>query len=134
MKFSELLTENIYKRYTELVPVKTLDKYKEFDRDTPVMGILGYNNLKADIKRNGIKEPLIIRYYKGDNTAFLTEGNHRLRIAKELGIKKVPVRVIRVNLNGKSSGKPVKPVRGFIKKDPIQHVPEDLKPSEIGIK
>lgn len=131
MKFGELLEG--YSN-TEMVKTSTIDKYKEFTREKPMGGEARFQKLKSNIEKYGIKEPLIIIYYKYDNTAYLAEGNHRLRIAKELGLPKVPVRVLRAEAEGKKSGNPVKPVRGYIKKDPIEHVPADLKPSQIGLK
>lgn len=44
-----------------------------------------YEALKADIARHGIKEPLIVF---GDE---LREGHHRYQIAKELGIRRLPI-------------------------------------------
>lgn len=46
--------------------------------------------LKGDIAKNGIKEPIeLVR--NNDGTISIENGNHRLQIAKELGITKVPV-------------------------------------------
>ena len=53
-----------------------------------------YESLKKDIKENGIKEPIVLRYYYKGNAIRLLEGHHRLKIANELGIKNIPVRVI----------------------------------------
>ena len=53
-----------------------------------------FNKLKEDIKKNGIKEPLCVLYFVKDNTLTLGEGHHRLQIANELNIKKVPIRVL----------------------------------------
>lgn len=120
--------------YTEMVKVSSLIPYREFTRSKPMWGEKEFEKLKADIKKRGILDPLVIAYYTGDDTAILTEGNHRLRAALELKLNKVPVRVVRYQSNGRQSGKRVKSVRGFIKDDPIQHIPGDLKPSQIGIK
>jgi hypothetical protein len=58
-----------------------------------------FNKLKEDIKQNGIKEPICILYFVKDNTLTLGEGHHRLQIANELNIQRVPIRVI-VNWRG----------------------------------
>lgn len=57
------------------------------------------NSIREDIRANGIKQPLEItvsRNPTGDIAGqyVLDEGHHRLAIAKELGIKEVPVKVV----------------------------------------
>jgi len=54
----------------------------------PPMSEEDYNNLKEDIKRNGILQPIDITY----NNVIL-DGHHRVKAAKELGIKEVEVRI-----------------------------------------
>jgi hypothetical protein len=49
-------------------------------------------NLEQDIKINGIKRPLKI--YTNGLVATLGDGNQRIRIARKLGIKKVPVQIV----------------------------------------
>lgn len=75
-----------------------LYQYREYDR-TPVNGWTGSNTeeefeeLKADIRRNGVKTPIILRMVRqpnGNVKAYLGEGNHRVLIAKMLGIRKIP--------------------------------------------
>ncbi|MGK6353569.1 RHS repeat-associated core domain-containing protein [Parapedobacter sp. DT-150] len=53
-----------------------------------------FAKLKADIKLNGIKEPIKFVEHNGKN--YVVDGHHRLRAAKELGIQEVPVE--KVNL------------------------------------
>lgn len=52
------------------------------------------NNLKSDIRANGITTPIEI-YKKSDGTFAIENGNHRLKIAQELGIKDVPVKLVK---------------------------------------
>jgi hypothetical protein len=64
--------------------------------------------LEWDIKQNGILVPLKI--YTNGVIATLGDGNHRIRIAKKLGIKKVPVIFIPDNfrrLHTLTSGSPL---------------------------
>ena len=51
------------------------------------------DKLKIDIKKNGFKEPIIVLYDKFSNggEATIIEGNHRFVVAKELGLKEIPV-------------------------------------------
>lgn len=79
--------------------VDNLWKYREWDRD-PFLSRGGrspeeYDELKQSIQKDGIKDTLIFqinRLENGNVEAYIGEGNHRIRIAKELGITKVPVR------------------------------------------
>lgn len=78
-----------------VVPTMILDKHKEWNRyrnnpnshNTPEE----WDELKADIERNGITTPVHITLYKKSRKILMTEGNHRLAIAKELGIRLIPV-------------------------------------------
>lgn len=119
----EYVDINIIKRFREfdrlLVP-----KYSKEDSDETI------DNLVSDIKLNGIKSPLILDYFMYDNKALLIEGNHRLNAAILAGLKEVPVRVVRSKRDAPAKAISV---RGFIKKHEHQHIPSDLKPSEIGI-
>jgi hypothetical protein len=83
------------------VPTEQVYKYREYDRETKD-GFTGtntqeqYEKIKQDIQDSGIKEPLMLRLgrKRGDGTVhvYLGEGNLRLRIARELKIKQVPLR------------------------------------------
>lgn len=54
------------------------------------------NSLKENIRKNGIKNPIeLITDSKGNIT--INDGNHRLAIAKELGIRTVPVKYLDEN-------------------------------------
>lgn len=76
------------------VPVDFLWQYREFDR-------CGKDNIYGDkyikqftnyIKENGITKPIILTVDTGKG--LITDGNHRLCIAKKLGFKTVPVEVV----------------------------------------
>jgi N6-adenosine-specific RNA methylase IME4/ParB-like chromosome segregation protein Spo0J len=54
----------------------------------PPMSLEDYQNLLDDIKRNGILQPIDITY----NNVIL-DGHHRVKAARELGIKEVEVRI-----------------------------------------
>jgi hypothetical protein len=116
-----------YERQIGMVPTEVAHQYREYDR--PVN-----ESLKADIAAHGIREPLIMNYSKTTGEGMIGEGNHRLRIAKELGITHVPVRGLRqhapISGNDPTSrrGRPL-PV-GPQKND---YVPQDLHPRELGL-
>ena len=69
--------------------------YREYgpDRLRNSIGSERYEELKADIKENGIKDPLII-FFGRNGVAKIGEGNHRHEIAMALGLPKVPVRFV----------------------------------------
>lgn len=125
-----------YKDIVEHVPVEVMDKFRDPDTDRwkPVeeenagFGPAHIRNLAEAIKKNGIREPLIVIYGQEERKAVLGEGHHRLEAAKLLGHKDVPVRVIRQH----SSPKNGISVPGA---EPNKHnyVRGDLRPSEIGI-
>lgn len=85
--------------YTIIATVKELDKYKEYDWNKKNFRQIDWKpeywvKLKKDIKKKGVREPLIITLYKNERRAKISEGNHRLGIAKELGLKDLPVRFL----------------------------------------
>lgn len=76
-----------------------LHKYREWDRN-PSSGSTGtmssdeYAELLQDIKQHGIQDASVLRMERlpnGNVLVKLGEGNHRLRIAGELGIR-IPIR------------------------------------------
>ena len=78
------------------VDVELLDKIKEFDRRVQrVKSDEEIDELKNKIIKNGITEPVMIDYCPYDGTIKLGEGNHRLMIAKELGLPSLPATCIR---------------------------------------
>ena len=78
----------------EFVDVTLMDKMKEYDRLTrPTTSNL--DELAEDIKTNGFKEPLILDFNPYNGQLKIAEGNHRLAVAKKLGLKQVPVIAMR---------------------------------------
>ena len=57
-----------------------------------------FRNLKADIAKNGIKEP--IKFVEHNGKRYVVDGHHRLRAAKELGLKDVPVEEVVLPFKG----------------------------------
>lgn len=56
------------------------------------------NSLLEDIKENGIKKPIeLIKNSNGE--IIINDGNHRLAIAKELGLKEIPVTYLDEDIN-----------------------------------
>ncbi len=78
--------------YHILADVRELEKIKEYNwsRKKSRRGEERWDELVDDIKRNGFKEPVQIYLYRNEKRLNLGEGNHRLGVARELGIKKIP--------------------------------------------
>lgn len=128
-------TPNKLGKNVELVHIDELSRFMQHDRGkSPLMSKEKYQTLKADIQKNGIKEALGLNYGAKDKVASLGEGNHRLAIAKELGIKELPVEVTGTGHNIDTlSGKGYSKVPGA-KPDRFGYVSSNQKPSDIGIK
>jgi GNAT superfamily N-acetyltransferase len=77
----------------QTIPVGIVDKIPRGETFQERLSSEYFNELKQDIKENGIKQPIILRYYAKDNALRLFEGHHRLKIAKELGIENVPIQI-----------------------------------------
>jgi hypothetical protein len=112
------------KDVTEDVPIEWLEKFKGNKlRKTPDQ----MEALKTDIQQNGFKEPLIMSFGTDDGLAVLGEGNHRLQVAKELGLKTVPVRALRRTEVGSENAVPTS--MSAVK--PGKYFPGDAKPSDV---
>jgi hypothetical protein len=76
-----------------LVPISTLKKYREYNRNLPseALGDSAENidKLTESIKLHGITEPLQLTHK--DGRGVLNEGNHRIIAAERAGLTHVPV-------------------------------------------
>ncbi len=132
-------TDNYGKAYvqiTDLLPVSTLKKFREFDRRaSPFLRPEGIKALRQDLLENGIKNQLMMFYNPANGYANIGEGNHRLMIAEEEGVTHLPVRIVRASylkpdFTGKRGG-------AFIKNPKIlartykKHINSGLKPSDV---
>lgn len=77
----------------QTIETTELDKIPRGDTFQERLSPEYFDKLKEDIKKYGIKEPITLQYYVKDNAVRLLEGHHRLKIAKDLGIKEVPVKI-----------------------------------------
>lgn len=120
--------------YTEEVPidfVKNLAEYQWSKYDSRLTAS-GWEDMRASIAEEGIREPLLIELNPKEGYALLTEGNHRLAMADELGFKTVPVRVMRSKyLNPQSHPRAKKVGNVKIKPDRYGYIPGHMKPSEV---
>lgn len=93
------------------VPLDFLAKIQGND-----LGKTDIEALKADIKANGLNEPLTAIFDRQDDRAYLGEGNHRAEALRQLGYTYAPVR-------GQS---------GYVREDMFNAVPVKLKRDENG--
>jgi hypothetical protein len=82
-----------YLNIEQTLPISLIDEMPRGKTFQEKLAPEYYNRLKNDIKENGVKEPIILKYYVKDNAIRLFEGHHRLKIARELGIQNVPIKV-----------------------------------------
>jgi hypothetical protein len=121
-KYSQFIKENIDNITSydyEYVKASTLWEYKEFDRTDRNK----IDKIKDILEKEGFNQPLILQYSPLYKTSYLTEGNHRLKAAIELGIEYIPTRV---TIDGGESK--------TAKKTPNQsNIINPKLPSELGI-
>jgi ribosomal protein S18 acetylase RimI-like enzyme len=92
-KTEEVVTPVAEVKSENELPTSELDKIpkgKTFQED---LAPEYYKELKEDISKNGIKQPIKLEYYVKDNALRIKDGHHRFKIAKELGITNIPVEV-----------------------------------------
>lgn len=101
-----------YEKYFEYVPLSEIEKYIEFDREIEHKISKKYlDELTKEIKVNGITYPITLEIY--DGKGLIVEGNHRIAVAKRLGIKYIPVRVFERS----------RPIKGTIYEDKFKELP-----------
>jgi len=89
----QVYDSNVNHRKPAFYPTKEITPYREWRAEQLRNPINSeeYKELKREIKKDGIKEPIIIQF--GQNGKMkVSEGNHRHQIATELNIDKIPVR------------------------------------------
>ena len=128
------LNENI--AIDDYVSIKLINKIPKGETFHDRMNQEYYKKLSDYIRENGIQEPIILQYYFKDNAINLIEGHHRLKIANELGINKIPVKIMVIwNQNIKSDEIIFNPpkkldVEEYVKRN---YYPTFIKPSELGL-
>lgn len=101
-----------YEKYFEYVPLSEIEKYIEFDREIEHKISKNYlDELTEEIKVNGITYPITLEVY--GNKGLIVEGNHRIAVAKRLGIKYIPVRVV----------ERTRPIKGTIYENKFKELP-----------
>ncbi len=78
--------------------IKTLNPYKLEMTHGLTLSKRQFQLLKDDIAKNGIKEA--IQFVEHNGVKYVVGGHHRLRIAKELGLKNVPIQQVSLPFAG----------------------------------
>jgi len=96
-------------KYDLMIPTDVLGHYREHDRPYD-------EKLEGVIREQGIREPVHIS--TNGTHAILSEGNHRLDVARRLGIPEIPARVFvddNIVRGDARYGKPPVPLEPFLK-------------------
>lgn len=126
-----------YYREFELVDIDNVAPYAEFDRGAKPLSKERYQELKDDISKNGMTDAIILSV-DGDGNMIVTEGNHRLAVAKELGLKYIPARVVRsTKVVKQAQGLPVKklpviPDTAYYDGKKTKGLKATMRPSDLG--
>jgi hypothetical protein len=131
------VTHPYHSQFVEWVPTHLMKKYAEWKRNPAHGAPAGeaanadyWNQLKRHILANGIQNPIVLDVHKDDGAGHISEGNHRLAVADELGMSHVPVTVYPSRRRGNSEY----PVPGLMRDnfnwDLLSN--EKLRPSDIG--
>lgn len=101
-----------------MLPTQIAYRHREFDRGANEEGEphspTQLEALRRSIEKDGMRRPLEIIYNPYTQDALLIQGNHRVQIAKALGIKNVPATVYLTDeaITADPHGRPVRKVKG----------------------
>lgn len=128
VKAEEQVSRNPDARYTEYLPTGQVWLLRDHNRLTDPKSDHQFAGKEASVLKNGVNEPLEIKYSTADGKAVLTNGNTRASLAMKHGLPEIPVRVTVVDrpLSGTEAINGV-PVGKF-------DLPKgNAKPSDIGL-
>lgn len=118
----------------EMVPISAIEHLMEYDRRPGQPDAINppeyYEALKKHISERGFEDPLTLEYDNATGSARIGEGNHRLMIAKELGMTHVPVHGMYRAANERF--KPLTEPNAY-PSDQYGYWPSTFKPSAIGL-
>jgi hypothetical protein len=113
--------------YVEHVPTDVVAAYAEYDR-RPGGSEFDHDHerweaLKEHIRQHGVNTPIMMDYNPDTHRAHISEGNHRVQIAMDVGIPHVPVVLYRSTRPGKRDAE-----------TPLAVSPEGqyIRPSDVG--
>jgi ParB/RepB/Spo0J family partition protein len=80
-------------RELDYLPVAKIVKNERNPRDKTAFGLDALASLRKSVERHGFLQPLIVQPYN-DDEFLLIEGERRLTVANQLGIKEVPAIIV----------------------------------------
>ena len=92
----EVEAKLIERRNVQLVRREQLERFVEFDRTVmkvPGKGKRYLNNLGQQIKKEGLKRPIVLAVSKLTGRAYIHDGNHRMAVLKKENVEWVPVKI-----------------------------------------
>lgn len=131
------LDSEFHSKDVQWVPTKHLVPLQEYNR-TPggqegISALLPkYEALRQHIIDHGFKNPVWVDYHQDTGHAHVSEGNHRLTIAQELGIPALPVKVYRSRRNSNGLSQRLKNPED-VKEAFNGWIPQTMKASDIGL-
>lgn len=82
-------------KIVEEIPIDVAMQMLDIERGREDYERENIDALVKSIAEKGFLEPVIIDFNVNDNTAYISEGNHRIQAAKQLGMEWIPARGIR---------------------------------------
>ena len=147
----------------ELVPIEFFDDMPSYNRgalragdvekgewrhrvkaEYEAMGERSFQNfdgLVDDMSKRGLDNPLVMDFNPITGDALLSEGNHRLAAARELGWESIPVRVFRSSNTAAKRGAPIQKIMPTFGQTEFrrsldafgQDMAQNISPSQVGI-
>lgn len=117
-----------YASSSEMVPTATLRRYADIDLSTKPENVV--NAMRDEIATHGIRHPVVLEYSPTEGKVLVTDGALKIAVARELGVKYVPARMVRrggtfpagVTARARKVPKPT---------FPGDHVPLNIRPSQV---
>jgi hypothetical protein len=116
---------------TEMVPIEALKPFKEWSRDIDRSEYT--RDLRNHIQQHGVTGTTFLDYDPDTGHGHMSEGNHRLEIADQLGITHLPVTVYRSGRKPREGQWEGHPFPQTIEPDKFGYVPQYIRPSEVGL-
>ena len=113
----------------EMVSVEQLKPYIEIDR-SKFSEYVRYKMLKDGIIKDGVKFPVLLLVNSKSGKIHIADGNTRIAVAQELGIKNIPAVVVCYDRKGVENIHKLPPVP-YLRKMKIGAI---IKPSKLGFR
>jgi ParB-like nuclease domain len=121
-------------KVVEEIPIDVAMQMLDIERGKEDYERENIDELVKHITENGFLEPIIIDFNVEDNTAYVSEGNHRVQAAKILGMEWIPARCLRnYTLKSRFKELPVKWLGTQTDHAGKLYIPPEFPPHMIGL-